>query len=237
MAEGRSTSRCRTPENSGQHPLGDEDRRDRPDVRGCRRVSDGVWAMTKPLPVRPWNSSSAISPQATCLTGSTSSTSPPPTTEPSNRFASCADDHIPPRRARTSLVKKKMIHMSDTQRLNILAVDKKAYDPLYALEKYIHRGSLGEALLSLIKLRASQINEPRLLPERCMPARRARPRSTRSAGRVLAGWKEAKSVYSDREQAALLMTEEVTLIADDGVSKRPGKLLQRSTPSRRWSSC
>ena len=119
-------------------------------------------------------------------------------------------------------MKKKMIHMSDTQRLNILAVDKKAYEPLYALEKYIHRGSLGEALLSLIKLRASQINGcAYCLKMHAGEARKAEVDQVKVD--VLAGWKEAKSVYSDREQAALLMTEEVTLIADDGVSEETWK--------------
>lgn len=37
--------------------------------------------------------------------------------------------------------------MSDPQRLNVLAVDKAAYQPMIAMEEYIHGGSLGEELL------------------------------------------------------------------------------------------
>ncbi|WP_209326200.1 carboxymuconolactone decarboxylase family protein [Brevibacterium renqingii] len=111
--------------------------------------------------------------------------------------------------------------MSDTQRLNILAVDEAAYQPLYSLEKYIHRGSLGEGLLSLIKLRASQLNGcAYCLNMHAGEARKAEVDQVKVD--VLAGWKEASSVYSDREQAALRMTEEVTHIAD-GVSDETWK--------------
>ena len=106
--------------------------------------------------------------------------------------------------------------MTDTQRLSILSVDKTSYEPLYALEKYIHQGSLGESLLALIKLRASQLNGCTY----CLNMHAGEDRKAavdQAKVDVLAGWKEAKSVYSDREQASLRMTEEVTHIAD-GVS-------------------
>ncbi|NYG18255.1 carboxymuconolactone decarboxylase family protein [Arthrobacter psychrochitiniphilus] len=45
-----------------------------------------------------------------------------------------------------------------TERLNIVEIDPEAYKSMYAMEKYIHRGSLGEDLLGLVKIRASQIN-------------------------------------------------------------------------------
>lgn len=111
---------------------------------------------------------------------------------------------------------KKMITMSDTPRLTLPAVDEAAYQPLYSLEKYIHGGSLGEGLLSLIKLRASQLNGCAYCLN--MHAREARKAEVDQVKvDVLAGWKEAAAVYSEREQAALQMTEAVTLIAD-GVS-------------------
>jgi AhpD family alkylhydroperoxidase len=109
-----------------------------------------------------------------------------------------------------------MIKMSDTQRLNVLAVDKAAYQPMIAMEEYIHGGSLGEELLALIKLRASQLNGCAYCLN--MHAREARKAEVDQVKvDVLAGWKEAASVYSSREQAALRLTEEVTLIAG-GVS-------------------
>ena len=35
---------------------------------------------------------------------------------------------------------------------------------------------------------------------------------------VLAGWREARSLYSEREQAAIALTEQMTLIGESGVS-------------------
>src|SRR5699024_2061125 len=186
--------------------------------------------MTRPPHGRQWNSSSAIRTRQTCLIGSTSSTSPTPTTEPSNPSAICAPE-ISRARSTTPLNHdsthyqhtsthyqhtKKMIKMSDTQRLNVLAVDKAAYQPMIAMEEYIHGGSLGEELLALIKLRASQLNGCAYCLN--MHAREARKAEVDQVKvDVLAGWKEAASVYSSREQAALRLTEEVTLIAG-GVS-------------------
>ncbi|MHA3723019.1 carboxymuconolactone decarboxylase family protein [Leucobacter sp. HY1910] len=103
------------------------------------------------------------------------------------------------------------------QRLDIAAADKAAYAPMLSLEKYIHAGSLGEELLALVKTRASQLNH-------CAYCLDMHTREGRNAGvaqrklDVLAGWHEAPGLYSARERAALAFTEEVTLIADGGVS-------------------
>ncbi|WP_104196383.1 carboxymuconolactone decarboxylase family protein [Cryobacterium sp. M15] len=45
------------------------------------------------------------------------------------------------------------------QRISVPDVDPEAFKPMIALKKYIHAGSLGEPLLALIKIRASQIND------------------------------------------------------------------------------
>lgn len=103
-----------------------------------------------------------------------------------------------------------------TPRLTIPEVDPKAYQPLYALEKHLHAGSLGEDLLALVKMRASQLNG-------CAYCLNMHSREARKAevGQqkldVLAGWHEAPDLYSDREQAALRLTEQVTQISG-GVS-------------------
>lgn len=100
-----------------------------------------------------------------------------------------------------------------TPRLTIPEVDKKAYQPLYALEKHLHAGSLDEDLLALVKMRASQLNG-------CAYCLNMHSREARKADvpqqklDVLAGWHEAPDLYTDREQAALRLTEQVTLIAD-----------------------
>lgn len=105
---------------------------------------------------------------------------------------------------------------ANTARMSIPEVDAKAYQPLYALEKYLHAGSLGEDLLALVKMRASQLNGCAYCLN--MHAREARKAEVSPQKLdVLAGWHEAPGLYTDREQAALRLTEQVTLIAD-GVS-------------------
>ncbi|HEX7388254.1 MAG TPA: carboxymuconolactone decarboxylase family protein [Castellaniella sp.] len=107
--------------------------------------------------------------------------------------------------------------MSISQRLDIHAVDPEAYKPMMALEKYVHSGSLGEALIGLVKFRASQING-------CAYCLDMHGDECRKAGvdqrklDVLSGWHEAPALYSEREQAALALTEEVTRISEHGVS-------------------
>lgn len=107
--------------------------------------------------------------------------------------------------------------VSAAQRIAIENVDPAAYQPMFAMEKYIHSGSLGEALLALVKIRASQING-------CAYCLDMHGREARAAGvdqrklDVLAGWEEAPGLYSDRERAALALTRDVTLISHGGVS-------------------
>lgn len=106
-----------------------------------------------------------------------------------------------------------------SQRMDIQQIDVAAYQPMFAMEKYIHAGSLGENLLALIKLRASQINGCAYCLD--MHAREGREAgvSQRSMD-VLSGWREAKDLYSVREQAALALTESVTLINRNGVPQQ-----------------
>lgn len=107
--------------------------------------------------------------------------------------------------------------MSVAQRLSVHDVDPTAYQSMFAMEKYIHAGTLGEALLALVKIRASQING-------CAYCLDMHGREARTAGvdqrrlDVLGAWREAPGLYNDRERAAIALTEEVTLIGNDGVS-------------------
>jgi alkylhydroperoxidase AhpD family core domain len=107
--------------------------------------------------------------------------------------------------------------VSIEQRISVHDIDPEAYKPMYAMEKYIHAGSLGEALLALVKIRASQING-------CAYCLDMHGREARAAGvdqrrlDVLSGWEEAPGLYSERERAAIALTEEVTLIGNAGVS-------------------
>ncbi len=90
-----------------------------------------------------------------------------------------------------------------------------AYQAMLGLEKYIHPCGLEASLLELIKMRASQING-------CAFCLDMHSKDARAAGEseqrlyVLDAWRET-SFYSDRERAALLWTEALTLIADNHV--------------------
>lgn len=116
-------------------------------------------------------------------------------------------------------------------RLDIHAVDQAAYAPMLALESYIHAGTLGEGLLALVKIRASQVNH-------CAFCLDMHAQEARKAGvdqrklDVLAGWREAPGLYSEREQAALALTEEVTEIAQAGVGDQTWARAAAAFPDR-----
>jgi AhpD family alkylhydroperoxidase len=89
------------------------------------------------------------------------------------------------------------------------------YRAMRALEQYLHKSSLEEPLIHLIKLRASQING-------CSYCIDMHWKDLRTLGETeqrlysLDAWRECPW-YSDRERAALAWTEAVTLIARDRV--------------------
>lgn len=110
-----------------------------------------------------------------------------------------------------------MSKLTLVQRLDIHKVAADAYAPMLALEKYVHSGTLGDALIDLVKLRASQINGcAYCLDMHSAEAREAGINERRIA--VLSAWREAPDIYSEREQAAIAFTEEVTCIGTVGVS-------------------
>lgn len=107
--------------------------------------------------------------------------------------------------------------MSADQRMSIHTVAPKAYESMYAMEKYVKTGGLGEVLLALVKMRASQLNG-------CAYCLDMHAREGREAGidqrllDVLSGWREAPGLYTERQQAAIELTEQMTLIGDAGVT-------------------
>jgi AhpD family alkylhydroperoxidase len=88
------------------------------------------------------------------------------------------------------------------------------------------RSGLEESLLNLVDLRASQING-------CAYCLDMHTKDARAAGEseqrlsLLPAWREARSFYSEREQAALEWTEAVTLVAEDHV---PDDIYERVRP-------
>ncbi|MEO9138673.1 MAG: carboxymuconolactone decarboxylase family protein [Jatrophihabitans sp.] len=103
-----------------------------------------------------------------------------------------------------------------TQRLDIHAVDPKAHQAVFAMERYVRESGLEPQLYELVKIRASQVNG-------CAFCLDMHHRDARAAGEaqqrldVLSAWREAPQLFSEREHAALALTEAVTSIGEVGV--------------------
>lgn len=106
--------------------------------------------------------------------------------------------------------------MSHQERLSIHEVDPEAQQAVFGLEQYVRSGSLDDGLLSLVKIRASQLNGCAF----CLDMHAAEARAAGVDQRcldVLSAWPEAPSLFSERERAALRLTELVTRIGEGGV--------------------
>src|SRR5688572_1367650 len=101
-------------------------------------------------------------------------------------------------------------------RFNMQQVEPKAYTTMFALEGYVANTSLHPTYRELIKIRASQINHCAYCIE--MHTATARKHGeTESRIYALSAWRESP-LFTDEERALLALTEEVTLIADKGLS-------------------
>jgi len=109
--------------------------------------------------------------------------------------------------------------------------------PMQALSRAASEGSLEPTLLELVKVRASQLN-------RCAHCLEMHTKDARANGEsddrlhLVAAWREAP-VFSERERAALLWCEELTLLADREVADRcmspcAGSSPRTSSASSRW---
>jgi AhpD family alkylhydroperoxidase len=102
------------------------------------------------------------------------------------------------------------------ERLDIHAIDPKAHQAVFAMERYVRESGLDRRLYELVKLRDSQLNG-------CAFCLDMHNRDARKAGEdqrrldVLSAWREAPELFTDRERAAFAFTEAVTQIGDGGV--------------------
>lgn len=103
-----------------------------------------------------------------------------------------------------------------SHRKSTFDIDPKAYTAVRQLENYMAESGLDKVHYKLIKIRASQINGCAYCIN--MHTRQAREMGV-SEQRIflLSAWREA-GIYSEEEKAILALTEEVTLIANHGVS-------------------
>ena len=103
-------------------------------------------------------------------------------------------------------------------RINIAETDPKAYKAMMGLEAYLAGAGLDQTLKELIKIRASQINGCAFCID--MHSRDALKRGeTPQRLFLLSAWREAGNAFSDTEKLALEMTEEITLIHQQGLSE------------------
>jgi AhpD family alkylhydroperoxidase len=112
---------------------------------------------------------------------------------------------------------KEMQQMSSAQRMSIQDIDPKAYPAVIGLQKYVNSGGLDKRLTALVDIRASQINGCAW----CLDMHAAEAREAGATQRqidLVAAWSEAGALFSEREQAALAFTEQVTLISEHGVT-------------------
>lgn len=102
------------------------------------------------------------------------------------------------------------------ERLSIRTVDPQALRAVAALDRYVASGGLGEDLLSLIRLRSSQLNGCAYCLDMHAVEARAAGVTQRQLD-VLAGYPEAPHLFTGRELAALRLTDAVTRIGAGGV--------------------
>jgi AhpD family alkylhydroperoxidase len=101
-------------------------------------------------------------------------------------------------------------------RLNWIQASPADFQALFAFSNHVNDAGLEHPLLELVKLRASQING-------CAYCIDMHTKDARAAGEteqrlyLLNAWREAAHLYSERERAALALTEAVTRLVDGQV--------------------
>lgn len=102
-------------------------------------------------------------------------------------------------------------------RIFINEVEPKAFKAMFGLEKYLQFVSLDSVWKELIKIRASQINGCAYCIE--MHTTEARKSGvTEQRIYALSAWKESPR-FSEEERVVLAMTEEITLLSEQGLSE------------------
>lgn len=102
------------------------------------------------------------------------------------------------------------------KRINISETEPQAYKGMLVLEQYVRNSQIVPRLRELIKIRASQINGCAYCID--MHTQEAlKIGETQRRIFALPAWKESP-LFTEEERAVLQLTEEVTLIAGNGVS-------------------
>lgn len=103
------------------------------------------------------------------------------------------------------------------KRIKIPELEPAAYKALAGLESYLATVDIDGIMKELIKIRASQINGcAYCINMHTLDARKLGETEKRIY--LLNAWREVEGLYSEEERAVLALTEEMTLIANGGVS-------------------
>jgi AhpD family alkylhydroperoxidase len=103
-----------------------------------------------------------------------------------------------------------------SKRIVIKELQPKAYEAMFALEKYLSQSKIEPALKELIKIRVSQINGcAYCIDQHTKDARKQGETEQRIYG--LNAWRETP-FYNETERAVLALAEEITHISVHGVS-------------------
>lgn len=98
------------------------------------------------------------------------------------------------------------------QRMNLAKLAPEVYTAMIALDRAANQG-LDPVIAELVKIRASQLNHCAFcLNMHAADARRAGETETRIY--LVSAWEEAGAVFTGKEQAALALTEAVTVLTD-----------------------
>ncbi|OCH43061.1 carboxymuconolactone decarboxylase family protein [Aliivibrio fischeri] len=105
-----------------------------------------------------------------------------------------------------------------TIRIDIAKIQPTALNAMLSIESYLSNVNLSAELKELIKIRASMINRCAYCIQMHVPeAEKAGIESQKLF--ALAAWKESP-LFNVTERAVLALTDEMTLIANDGVSDK-----------------
>jgi len=115
--------------------------------------------------------------------------------------------------------------MNLENRIDIQQLEPNAYKAMFALENYLQNSGLSKTHLELIKIRASQINGCAF----CINMHTSDAlKQGETAQRIflLNAWKETE-LFAEEEKAILAITEEVTLISQNGLSDKTYKQAEK----------
>ena len=102
------------------------------------------------------------------------------------------------------------------KRIQIDAADPAAYEAMFKLEGYLAKSGLNPLHMNLIKIRASQINGCAFCLDMHINEAIKAGESPRRIY-VLNGWRKT-TLFSDEEAVILEMTEELTVLNENGLS-------------------